>query len=144
MTPEQQLTALVNDAFAGHSGEFRRCAIFEDRLDCIRILTRDCSITAIRVNAAVTVLEDTHYKSTPGASRYVGITIKGVRHFCKGQNISLDAPVRLASLLDAVLREFPETLVEFAIDGIARPLVEETAQVDLSTSGVVVMEPAAA
>ena len=40
----KDLEALVHEAAPPKSGEFRPCAFFDDRLDCIRVIARDCSI----------------------------------------------------------------------------------------------------
>ena len=135
MTPEQELGALIKEAFPGEPGGFHPCAIFQDRLDCIRVIVRDCSITATRLNGVLTVLEDTHYKPGLDVELYVGFTIKGVRHFCQEHGIRIDSPVRIAEILDAILQVFPEREVKFAIDGIARRLVSDS-EVDLTASNV--------
>lgn len=142
MTPEEQLGALVAADFADQAGEFRPCAIFQERLDCIKVLVRDCSVASTRVNEIVTVLEDLHYKPGQGIERYVGFTLKGVRWFCKKQGISTSEPVKIAHILDEILKEWSGTEIEFAIDGIARRFVDETA-VDLTSSNVVLMPKAA-
>ena len=85
MTTEE-MTLLVRKSVEGHSGEFRPCAYFDEELDSIRILTRDCSITETRVNQLLTVLEAT-YPDLTGRKR-VGFTIKGARHFCQQQGLS--------------------------------------------------------
>ena len=142
MTPDEQLRAIIKAELQGRDIKFRPCAIFHNRSDFIRVLVRDCSITSTRINELVSVLEDTHYRPGLGLERYVGFTIKGVKHFCRTHGIGTDSPVRITSILDAILRTFPEQEVELAIDGIARRFVDETA-VDLSASNVVVMKKAA-
>src|SRR5262245_32036706 len=37
---------------------FKPFVIFDERLDCIRVVARDCSVTEIRINTLLTVLED--------------------------------------------------------------------------------------
>jgi hypothetical protein len=142
MTPEEQLGAILANEIGGRMGEFRPCAIFQERLDSIRVVVRDCSLTATRINEVVTVLEDSHFRPGTGVERYVGFTIKGVKHFCRVHGIDTESPVRIADVLDAVLKSFPEEKVELAIDGIARRLVDNTS-VDLTASSVVVLSDAA-
>jgi hypothetical protein len=122
MTTPETITSLVRESFA-QFGEFRPCAYMDDALDCIRILTRDCSITETRVNPLLTVLEATYPDRT--GTKCVGFTIKGARHFCKQQNLSLTVPIKVSELLDAVIAACPETLVEAFIDYTARRLVRE-------------------
>jgi hypothetical protein len=122
-TPEQIATQ-VREAFGGKPGKFRPCAFFDDRLDCIRVIARDCSILETRINQYITVLEDNYYPES-GSEPYVGFTIKGARHFCREHGLSLSAPIRMSSLLDAILAGFPEPVVQLFVKGVARPLVEE-------------------
>jgi hypothetical protein len=109
-------------AFAGTTGPFRPCAFFDDRLDCIRVIARDCSVLENRINPALTVLED-NYSQDADRTRYVGFTLKGARHFCSGNGFDLNAPIEISALLDAVLRSFPGIAVEMF--AIARPLVKD-------------------
>ena len=122
-TPEK-VEALVRDAFSQESGEFRPCAFFDDRLDCVRVIARDCSVYEERVNDRLTVLVD-NYHERPGRKKYVGFTIKGARHFCQEHGLHLGTSVKMTELLDAVLASSPEPVVMFFVDLIARPLVEE-------------------
>ena len=122
MTTEE-MTLLVRKSFEGQSGEFRPCAYFDEELDSIRILTRDCSITETRVNQLLTVLEATYPDLT--GRKCVGFTIKGARHFCQQQGLSLATTIKLSALLDAIIAACPDTIVETFVDHVARPLVRE-------------------
>jgi len=122
-TPEG-IGALVKETFAGASGGFRPCAFFDDRLDCIRVIARDCSVLETRINPYLTVLEDNYYQEA-GRKQYVGFTVKGARHFCNDHGLSMAAPIEIGALLDAILKAFPDLAVEFFVNGIARPLVQE-------------------
>lgn len=122
-TPDDRITARVRESFGDRSGEFRPCAYLDDALDCIRILTRDCSVTETRVNPLLTVLEATYPELT--GRKCVGFTIKGARHFCQQQGLSMDTAITMSMLLDAVIAACPDTVVEAFIDHVARPLVRE-------------------
>jgi hypothetical protein len=123
MKTQEEIGTQVRKAFKGEPGEFRACAYFDDRLDCIRVIARDCSVLETRLNERLTILEDMYYPE--GRRRYVGFTIKGASHFCRENNLKFSAPIRLTTLLDAVLQRFPETPVQIFIDGVARALVED-------------------
>jgi hypothetical protein len=125
ITPEERLGQLVREAFSVESGEFRPCAWFEERLDCIRVLVRDCSILESRVNDRLTVLEDNYYQEGGRGRRFVGFTFKGARYFCKQQGWSLTVPIKMTDFVDAILKSFPELVVEWFVDQVARPLLEE-------------------
>jgi len=133
-TPEQ-IGALVRGTFAGASGEFRPCAFFDDRLDCIRVIARDCSVLETRINQSLTVLEDNYYQESD-QTQYVGFTVKGARHFCSEHGFDLRSPIDISKLLDAVLKAFPELTVELFVNGIARPLVKEGKIERVEVSGI--------
>lgn len=122
-TPEE-IGALVRGTFAGATGEFRPCAFFDDRLDCIRVIARDCSVLETRINPTLTVLEDNYFQET-GRKQYVGFTIKGARHFCAEHGFDLNGPIDISELLDAILKAFPSVAVELFVNAVARPLVKE-------------------
>jgi hypothetical protein len=124
MKRPEDVEALVKEAFSSEEGEFRPCAYFDDRLDCIRVIARDCSVYEERVNDRLTVLID-NYHDRPGRRKYVGFTIKGAKHFCQEHDLARGAPIKMTQLLDAVLASSPEPSVMFVVDLIARPLVEE-------------------
>jgi hypothetical protein len=123
----------VKEAFGGKPGRFRACAYFDDRLDCIRVIARDCSILETRINQRITILEDNSY-SESGDKKYVGFTVKGARHFCQEHNFSLSAPIDMSALLDAIVASFPEVAVELFVKYVAKPLVkqEKIKRVDVS------------
>ena len=113
---------------------FSPCAFYDDRLDCIRIIARDCSVLEERINDRITVLIDTHYPRAgmTADQQYVGFTIKGARHFCKETGLA-PGTIKVTELLDAILRTCPEVVVQLVVEHIARPLVKEQKieQVDL-------------
>lgn len=98
---EAEQAASVREVLAA-SPDFRSFAVFDEPLDCIRVGWRDCSVTEIRVNDLLTVLE-ANYPTLEGASEIVGFAIKGVAHICESHNIPAAAPWHLADFLDAVL-----------------------------------------
>ena len=122
MTPEESLSTLV-EASPTPPGEFRPCAVYDELLDCIRVVSRDCSATEIRIDNLITVVEE-NYPVT-GARKYVGFTIKGAKYFCQSNGLSLSGPIRLTELLDKVLASSSSPAVRLFVDLLARPMVEE-------------------
>jgi hypothetical protein len=118
-----ELEALVKQAFAAETGEFRPCAFFDDRLDCIRVITRDCSVLERRIDNRLTLLLDNYYPPSP--KQCVGFTVKGALHFCKENSLPLDTPITMTTLLNAVLANCPDILVRSFIELVVRPLMEE-------------------
>jgi hypothetical protein len=124
MMRSDKLEALVDATFSGRPPEFRPCAFFDDRLDCIRVIARDCSVLEERINSRVTVLLDNYYPG-PGRKEFVGFTIKGARHFCKQHGWDLSTSIRMTELLDALVASFPQLVVEWFVNIVAKPLVQE-------------------
>jgi hypothetical protein len=120
MRTPQEIKTLVNTALAGESGEFRPRAVFDTRLDCIRVITRDCSVMETRVNELLTVLEANY----PRGRKCVGFTIKGADHLCHQYKLDTSA-VKITAVLDAVLAACPGVVVEAFVDHVARPLVRD-------------------
>ncbi len=123
MKTAEQIGEQVRRVFEGKSTKFRPCAYFDERLDCIRVIARDCSVLETRINKYMTILEDNYEES--GEKRYVGFTVKGARHFCKEHAIDLSAPVDISRVLDAILASFPEPAVQMSIRLVARPLMKK-------------------
>jgi hypothetical protein len=123
MDTTENLASLVRNTFKNNVGStFRPCAFFDDRLDCIRVIARDCSVTETRVNGLFTVLEANYPKKD---WECVGFTIKGARHFCQSHNLSLSMPIKISDLLNAVMQTMPNAVVHQVITNIAKPLVED-------------------
>jgi hypothetical protein len=135
----RDLDALVKRAIQnrpGGSRVFRPFAVFDESLDCIRVVTRDCSAGEVRINERITLLEDNHW-APPRGKYYVGFTIKGAKHFCHEQGFDLKTPIRLAEILDRIVATFPDLAVRVAVKAVARPIVDdvpELERIDLSGS----------
>jgi hypothetical protein len=124
MTQPAGLEKLVKQTLKEHGAGFRPCAYFDDRLDCIRVVARDCSVYEERINGRVTVLMDNYFPG-PGRRQYVGFTIKGARHFCKEHGWDLATSIKTTELIDALVNSCPEVVVLWFIDIVARPMIEQ-------------------
>lgn len=117
---KQQIGVLINQAFPpAEFGAFRPCAWFDERLDCIRVVVKDCSVYETRLGKRLTILEANH------AHEVAGFTIKGARHFCNENGLSLATSIKMTSLLDAILANCDEEATRACVDYIFRPLVAE-------------------
>jgi len=135
MKSQDDIATLVRGAFSADSGEFRPCAFFDERLDCIRIIAKDCSVLEERISDRLTMLQNA-YDPKPGQKECVGFTLKGARHLCHQHGWDTAAPIAMSTLLDAILASFPEKVVQIFIEFVAKPLVEKQKieQVEMSTS----------
>lgn len=122
MTHEHRMTSLITDALAT-APDFRPFAVLDESLDCIRVITRDCSVKEIRINELITLLEANHTASS--RPEYVGFTIKGVAHLCETHGIPLIAPLKLAVLLDAILASSKPN-AQVTVKTVVRPIVEQS------------------
>jgi hypothetical protein len=123
MKTAEHIGEQVHKAFLGKSTKFRPCAYFDEPLDCVRVIARDCSFLETRINKYITVLEDNYAEAEE--KRYVGFTVKGARHFCQEHGIDLSVPVDMSRLLDVLLASFPEPAVQMSIRLVAKPLIKK-------------------
>jgi hypothetical protein len=136
MKQQDEITGLVRATLSESSGEFRPCAFFDERLDCIRIITKDCSVLEERISDRVTILQN-NYDLQPGRKECVGFTLKGARHLCHQNGLDMAMPLTMSKLLDAMLASFPEKVVQVFIEFVAKPLVQEQKieHIDMSDEG---------
>ena len=120
----RQLEELVRENFSNSPSEFSPCAFFDERLDCIRVIARDCSVLEERINDNLTVLMDSYYPQ-PGRQQYVGFTIKGARHFCNQHGLDLSMSIKMTKLIDALMASSPQLIVEWFVNLVAKPVVEQ-------------------
>ena len=113
----------VDELFRGVFEKFNPVAYYDENLDCVRVLVRDCSITETRINENLTLLEDNYPEK--GEARYVGFSIKGAKHFCIKNGLPTTGPITVSGILTAMLDQHPETVVDIAVS-IALPILEES------------------
>lgn len=118
-----EITTLVKAVLAGEPGTFRPCAFFDERLDCIRVITKDCSVLEERIGNRVTILYDLH--SPRRRKQCVGFTLKGAYHLCQQHGWDPVRPIKMSQFLDAILASVPEKAVKVFIELVAKPMVED-------------------
>ena len=108
---------------------FKPVAYYDDRLDCIRVIIRDCSISEFRVNEYLTLMQDNHPdKDTNPMDRYVGFTVKGIRDFFLRKLNHQAQSVEIPELLAQILSSLPQHMENFE----AKKLIEISVDVSLS------------
>lgn len=142
MNELDMLAGLVRKHSSGAPANFRPCAFYDEQLDCIRVISRDCSVIEDRLNSRITVLVDAHHsqRHMPESLEYVGFTIKGAWHFCQERGLA-PGTIKMTTLLDALLKAYPEVIVRLFVEHVARPIVEQKKidQVDVRGAAI---EPA--
>jgi len=99
---------------------FAPYAVFDQHLDCIRVLTADVSVCEVRVDEAITVYRS-NFPAETGQS-YVGFTLKGVNHLFHELGLELDRAFKVSEILDTIVRERPATVMAVVLDLIRDPL----------------------
>jgi hypothetical protein len=94
--------------------EFRPIAYFDKHMDCIRVLTHDCSVTEHRISEFFTVCESNH--RTEFDPKYVGFTIKGVKQLFHDAGIPLEGTYKLVDIIDKLVKYRPGSVVSAMID----------------------------
>lgn len=88
---------------------FKPVAYYDQHMDFIRVMTRDVSVTEHRIDGFFTVHECNHRGSTD--PRYVGFTIKGVRHLFNEIGLPLDGVYKLTEVIDRLVRYKPGSVM---------------------------------
>lgn len=83
---------------------FEPFADYDQDLDCIRVIVKDCSVCEYRINEYLTVLHDTDPESPPGP---IGFTLKGIRAQLDAKRDSLSLTLGLTELLDELIKRAP-------------------------------------
>lgn len=92
---------------------FQPLADYDQKLDCIRVIVRDCSPCEYRINEWLTVAHDSDPASAPGP---VGFTLKGVRELLEhNENI-----IKITDALDALIKKAPDETVLYFVSELKR------------------------
>ena len=88
---------------------FKPVAYYDPHMDFIRVMTRDASVTEIRIDGLFTIHECNH--RGPTDPLYVGFTIKGVRSLFKEIGLPLDGVHKLTEVIDKLVRHKPGSMM---------------------------------
>lgn len=94
--------------------EFRPVAFYDSHMDCIRVLTHDRSVTEHRVDESFTVYECNHRSDFD--PKYVGFTIKGIRHLFDEVGLDLNGVYTLTEIIDQIVRRKPGSSTAVMLD----------------------------
>ncbi|ODB94974.1 hypothetical protein A3194_20130 [Candidatus Thiodiazotropha endoloripes] len=95
---------------------FSPVAYFDKHMDCIRVIVRDCSVTEHRIDEMFTLMEDNHPNRF--GHRYVGFTIKGVRHLFDELDLPLGRVYKIADILHEIVKKWPTSTIAIVSDVI--------------------------
>ncbi|WP_165741625.1 hypothetical protein [Candidatus Thiosymbion oneisti] len=120
----ESLRAFVAENFQ----EFRPFAYYDKHLDCIRVQIRDCSVAEERLSRIFTILKPMHAETL----EYVGFTVKGVCHLFDRLGIEPSGVIRLAEILDEIVKKFPDRAVRLVKEEVMRNRVMQELSVDFA------------
>jgi len=111
-------------------GEFSGFAYFDKHLDCIRIQLKDCSFTEYRRNKMFTILKENHTASDTS----IGFNVKGISYLCKKLRLPKSGPVRVAKIIDEIVKVYPHAVVKEIQEKFGRLMHEQDLVVDLNVA----------
>jgi hypothetical protein len=133
MSIAMEQTALQADQYARQRlAQFKPFAYYDKHLDCIRVQVRDCSFIEQRKNRIFTVLKANHTKE----GSLVGFNIKGVRHLFEQIGLNRQACYKLADVMDAIVRFFPEATVKEIAAQLSPVIKEQNLEVRIEPEAV--------
>jgi len=97
------------EGILAQAAPFSPLAYLHSKMDCIRILFRNCSVVEYRMDEMFTFLHAAHQTNRDGSPVVVGMVLKGMGYLCKQWNYPPDTVVQIAELLDRIIKEVAMT-----------------------------------
>ncbi len=118
---------VLQEMFKNGTEPFRPFAAFNKGIGCILVQVRDCSVLEERINMVLTALIDNNAVGDRQENKEnIGFLIESARGLCLKYGLPTQANVQLASILNALVSEFPDDPKVVAyVENIARPLLNE-------------------
>lgn len=106
----------LDDLLVGAS-DFKPFAYYDKHLDAIRVQILDCSHWEARMSKFITVCYASHgLVKAGGNEQIVGFVVKGISHLLDRLSLPTSGAVKLASLLNALVAEFPSESTKLALE----------------------------
>jgi hypothetical protein len=107
----------LDNLLAGTS-DFRPFAYYDKHLDAIRVQIMDCSVCEDRLDRFLTVYHANYPVSlgSAGHGQIVGFVIKGISHLFESLGLKTQGVVRIAAILDAMVKTFPAASTKLALE----------------------------
>lgn len=111
--------------------KFQPVAYYDKHMDCLRIFIRDCSVTEKRVDRFLTLHKTNH--AGQFGPKYVGFTIKGIRHLFDELGLPLHGIYSLTEIVDRIVKLHPGSTMSSILEFVYAGFEEHTTdlQVDL-------------
>ena len=125
----EEVTAFVRKVITENGGDpdapFKPVVYYNARLDTVRVLTADCSVTEVPIIMNfLTVYERNHF-TEEGQEKIVGFSLECARSFCRSRGLKIKGATRVSDIL-RFMTIFAGTLrAEVAIKRDLLPLLEK-------------------
>jgi hypothetical protein len=108
----------------GELAEFQPIAYYDQHMDFIRVCTHDRSVTELRCGDTLTLHACNH--RTEFDPRFVGFTIKGIKHLFNELNLPLEGVYPLIEIIDRMVKREPTSqmaiILNLCLDSLEGPL----------------------
>jgi hypothetical protein len=98
--------------------DFGPVAYFDRHMDCIRVFIADRSVTEDRIDDTLTLYMTNH--ASPFDPIHCGFCLKGIRHLLDSLGIEQGMEIRLAALIDAIVKHSPHSTVARILEAFPR------------------------
>lgn len=102
--------------------KFEPLAFYDPQLDCLEVITVDCSVTEVSISSSGLVLLERN-RPEDGDLLYVGFRIEGVRYFCKENGLPYFGKIKIAEIIERMSKTDKASMP--AIVDIALPMLED-------------------
>ncbi|WP_223478395.1 hypothetical protein [Oricola indica] len=110
-------------------GKFRPVAYYDKHMDCLRVFTRDCSVTEKRVDGFITLHKCNHRSDFD--PEYVGFTLKGIRHLFDTVGLDLGGVYTLTEIVDRIVKFRPGSSVSTVLELVYKDYKDDDIHVEL-------------
>lgn len=107
--------------------EFHPFAYYDKHMDCIRVQVKDCSVTEDRLSSIFTVMKANH----DDIDEYIGFSIKGVRYLFERVGLPKIGVIKLAQIIDAIVKKYPDGVVKLINEKFAYLLKDDRLEISL-------------
>lgn len=127
---EKEIAEEIREFFGGEIPKFKPFAVYDEQLDTIRVMVRDCSYCQMWYGGGIFLLEDNYPRRRNSfRKRFVGFEIECVRSLCSRFSLPFKNQLELLEVLEAAKIQYPHLATQIAacemlVDRLPNPFVE--------------------
>jgi len=111
MDMEEAVSIIATANIGLEFNEFRPYAYYDQYMDCIRVSVEDVTTVEERCDEFITLHRAAKLEGSVANDRYIGFTLKGIRHLFADINLSLEGAHKLSLILDKLVLAKPHTVL---------------------------------